>query len=180
MRILITALGLAVLTTAAMAPLQARAQSGTAAAVVDGREQRLALADRYLVITMSPDMFSAMNEEIRRSFEESEDLAATEREWLVANFTPMMSDVLTKTIADMRQPVADLFTAEELEALIAFNSTPLGASIARKNVRFGTDLQTAMAPHMMAAVTSLMEKYCTRFDCGSDASGAAAAAKSGH
>jgi nitroreductase len=177
MRFLMTALGLAVLSTAALAPFHANAQAQTAV-VVDDREQRLALADQYLAITMSEDMFSAMNEEIRRSFEESEGVPAAERAWLVANFTPMMADVMAKTIADVRGPVADLFTAEELEAMIAFNSTPMGASIARKSVRFGTDIQTAMTPHLMTAMTSLMEKYCTRFDCGSGASGAAAA-KSG-
>lgn len=174
MRILMTALGLAVLTTAAIAPFQASAQA-QAAVVADDRDQRLALADQYLAITMSPDVFNAMNEEIRRGFEESDGIPAAERAWLVANFTPMMADVLTKTVADVRGPVADLFTVEELEALIAFTSTPLGASISLKSVRLGTDLQAAMMPHMMTAMTSLMEKYCTRFDCGSDAAGAAAA-----
>lgn len=177
MRILMTALGLAVLSTAAVSPFHASAQSETVI-VVDDRDQRLALADQYLALTMSQDMFSAMNEEIRRSFEESDDIPAAERAWLTANFTPMMADVLTKTVADVRGPVADLFTVEELEALIAFNSTPLGASISLKSVRLGTDLQAAMMPHMMTAITSLMEKYCTRFDCGTNAAGAAAA-KSG-
>lgn len=177
MRILMTALGLAVLTTAAVAPAHANAQSEMVEVISD-RAARLALADQYLAISMSPDVFNAMNDEIRRSFEESEGISADERAWLVANFTPMMGDVLTKTLADLREPVADLFTPEELEALIAFSSTPLGASISRKSIRFETDLQTAMAPHMLTAVTSLMEKYCTRFDCGSDAAGAAAAAKS--
>lgn len=178
MRILMTALGLAVLTTAAVAPAHANAQSEMVEVISD-RAARLALADQYLAITMSPEMFTAMSEEIRRSFEESEGIPANERAWLVANFTPMMTDVLAKTIADMREPVADLFTVEELEAMIAFYNSPLGGSISRKSVRFGADLQTTMAPHMMTAVTRLMEKYCTQFDCRSDASGAAAAAKSG-
>lgn len=178
MRILITALGVAVLATATVSPFHANARSETVE-VIDDRDQRLVLADQYLAITMSPDIFSAMNEEIRRSFEESDDIPADERDWLVANFTPMMGDVLTKTLADVRGPVADLFTVEELEAMIAFNSTPTGAAIARKSVRFGMDIQTAMTPHLMTAVTSLMEKYCTQFDCGSDTGGAAAAAKSG-
>lgn len=181
MRILVTALGLAVLTAAAVGPLPARAQAGTAAAVVDDRDQRLALADQYLALAlaMSPDIFSAMSEEVRRGFEEAEGLPAGEREWLISNFSPMVNDVLAATMADMRGPVADLFTTDELEALIAFNSTPLGASISRKSVRFGSELEAAMTPHMMTAVTRLMEKYCTRYDCEADASGAAAAAKSG-
>lgn len=179
MRILVTALGLAVLTTAAVAPLPARAQAGTAGAVVDDRDQRLGLADQYLALAMSPDVFSAMSEEVRRGFEEAEELPASEREWLIANFSPMITDVLAATMADMRGPVADLFTTEELEAMIAFNSTPLGASISRKSVRFGSELEAVMMPHMMTAVTRLMEKYCTRYDCPADASGAAAAAKTG-
>jgi len=179
MRIVMTVVGLAVLATAALAPLHATAQSETAVVVVDDREQRLALADQYLAITMSPDIFSAMTDEVRRGFEETEGLAAGEREWLIANFSPMVTDVLAATVADLRNPVADLFTVEELDAMIAFNSTPLGASISRKSVRFGADLDAAMTPHLMTAVTRLMEKYCTRFDCASDSSGAAAAAKSG-
>lgn len=179
MRILMTALGLAVLTAAAMAPFQASAQA-QAAVVADDRAERLVLAERYLSMTLSPEMFATINDEITRSFEEADDLSTEERVWLTANFAPLINDVLARTVTDMREPVADLFTVVELEAMIEFNSTPVGAAIARKSARMGTDLQNVMAPHMLTAMTSLMEKYCTRFDCGSDATGAgAAAAKSG-
>src|SRR5690606_31403811 len=131
-------------------------------------DERLALTDRYLALALSPDMFSAMTEEMTRSFEQSEGIPADEREWLASNFSAMMADVLTRTVADIRDGVADLFTVAELEAMIAFNRTPEGASVARKSVRLGVDLQTAMMPHMMTAVTSLLEKYCVRFECEAD------------
>jgi hypothetical protein len=68
------------------------------------------------------------------------------------------------TFADLTDDVADIYTAEELEAMIAFFDTPTGPLRSRSRVStFGVRMQAVMMPHLVAAFSQLGEKYCARF-----------------
>lgn len=73
--------------------------------------------------------------------------------------------MLELALADVRDDVADSFTAPELDALIAFYDTPLGRSIINKEAEISIALQEAMAPHLMIRMATVGEKFCQRFDC---------------
>jgi hypothetical protein len=136
------------------------------------REQRLDMAGRYLELTQGANLGKVITGQLERAYGDS-DMPADERDWLTEHMATAFEDVLQATIADMRDDVADSFTREELEAAIAFYDTPLGRSVARKDLELGMVMQEAMMPHLVTAMTSLSEKYCLRFECGPPSDAAA-------
>lgn len=139
------------------------------------RQRQLDLAGRYLELTQGADVMKIMREQIEDSYGETE-LPADQRAWLTEQMTSMFEDVMEVAMAEARVDVADRFTATELEAAVAFYETPMGRSIARKEVEMAVVIQEAMMPALMTGVENMGEKFCQRFDCGD---GGDAAAKSG-
>jgi hypothetical protein len=139
------------------------------------REHHLDLAGRYLELTQGADSAKLLREYIEQGFG-GDELPDDQRSWLADQFTALFQKALDAAITEARDDVADNFTLAELEAVVAFYETPMGRSIARKNLQAGMALQQAMTPHLVTGMTSLGEKFCQRFDCGDPGQ---AAAKSG-
>ncbi|WP_420471861.1 DUF2059 domain-containing protein [Brevundimonas sp. FT23042] len=128
------------------------------------RERQLELAGRYLQLTQATDATKVLRDFLEEAYGEM-DLPDDQRAWLADQFTTVFQDAMTFAISEVRAEVADTFTIAELEAAVAFYETPMGRSIARKNLEAGLALQQAMMPHVYGSVTSLSEKFCLRFDC---------------
>lgn len=160
MRIVI--LLLAALWLAVAAPAAAQDASGEA--------RRLALAQQYLEVTQGENLRKTITTYFEEAFAKSE-MPEDQRDWLTQNMAAAFDQAMQATFADMTDDVADLFSEEELQAMIAFFDTPLGHSINEKSFEFGVRLQAVMAPYLTAAFTQLGEKYCARFECeaGEDA-----------
>ena len=139
------------------------------------RQRQLDLAGRYLELTQGADMLKVMREQIEEGYGDSE-LPAHQRAWLTDQITSMFEDVLEIAIAEVRDDVADSFTTTELQAAVAFYETPMGRSIARKQIEMSVEMQEAMMPTLMTRVATMGEKFCQRFDCSETSD---AAAKSG-
>ena len=139
------------------------------------RQRHLDLAGRYLELTSGGDSSKLIREQLEAGYAEA-DLPTDQRVWLTDQMTDMFDEVMALTIAEVRDDVADTFTVAELEAAVAFYDTPLGRSIAAKNIEVGVAIQEAMMPLLLSRMGSMNEKFCLRFDCGELG---AAAAKSG-
>lgn len=144
--------------------------------VVVETDPRLALADRYLALTVDLDVDKLMREQMETGFADS-PVTAEQRAWMTDQMTGMFEEVINKAVRDVRSGVAELYTQPELEALVALYESPLGPSLARKNMEAGMMMQEAMMPHLITGMTGVFEKYCLRFDC--EALGAAAAKQNG-
>lgn len=136
------------------------------------RQHQLDLAERYLELTQGPSMSKIVRRQIEEAYAKSE-MPDEQREWWTDNMAQIMETVLSATMVDLRDDVADLFTTAELEALVNFYDTPLGASVADKSLELSVLTQEAMAPHLLKAMESVLEKYCLRFDCGAGLDGSA-------
>lgn len=157
MRILmVLTLGLS-LFAAAPAMAQATVQDGDAA-------HRLALAEQYLELTQGPNLRKTVEGYFEEAFAKS-DAPVEQRAWLTENIAAVFEVAMDATFADLTDDVAEIYTAEELEAMIAFFDTPMGRSITVKSFDFGVRLQAVMMPHLATAFAQLGEKYCARFEC---------------
>ena len=128
------------------------------------RQNHLDLAGRYLTLTQGGDLVKQMRKQIEEQYSQSGYLAE-QRDWMVANFSDVLAEVMEATIVELRDDVADSFTVQELEAAIAFYDSPLGRSVVRKQVDINLELEAVMVPLLMPRVQGLMEKFCLRFDC---------------
>lgn len=139
------------------------------------RERQLELAGRYLELTQGADTAKLIREQIEEGYAEA-TLPEDQRAWLTDQMSTMFEEALDLAITEIRDDVADSFTTAELEAAVAFYETPMGRSIARKDLEMSAAMQEAMMPHLMTRITSMSEKFCQRFDC---AAMGQSAAKSG-
>lgn len=136
------------------------------------REAHLALADQYLELTQGGDLVKQMQNQIGAQFEDSE-IPADQRQWISDQMSAVLEEVIDLTLVELRDDVADSFTVAELEAAIGFYESPVGRSIVMKQVDMNMEIQEVMVPLMIPRFTSVMEKFCLRFDCA--AMGASAA-----
>lgn len=147
----------------------------TSAAAQDaGREHRLALADQYLTLTFGADFQHAMEEQLKTAYGETE-LEPAQRSWLTSHMMAAIQSILPDLIVSIRGEAADLYTAEELDAMIAFQSTPVGRSASAKGIRMSTVIARAMQAPLTEAVSGLTVKYCAAFECPAAASAPAKA-----
>jgi hypothetical protein len=128
------------------------------------RAAQLARADRYLALSQGSGLSKIVRQQIEEGYGEG-SIPDDQRAWLTDNMAAVYEDVMELVIAEVRDDVADQFTAAELDALIAFYETPLGRSIINKEAELSMDIQQAMMPHLMTRMASVGEKFCLRFDC---------------
>jgi hypothetical protein len=128
------------------------------------RLAHLELAERYLELTQGGDLVKQMRGQIEEGYDSS-GMPAEQRNWMAQNMGDMFAEVMEMTIEALRDDVADSFTVHELETAIAFYESPTGRSVVRKQVDMNRELQEVMGPLLLPRLTSLMEKFCVRFDC---------------
>ncbi len=127
-------------------------------------EQRMTLAEDYIRLSQGDNIGKTINRYFREAFAEI-DAEPEERAWITAQLTTAVEQMLDDYSAEIQDDVAELYTLEELEALVAFHQTPLGRSIANKNVEASIAMQEALGPLMMDALEGVAAKYCARYGC---------------
>jgi len=148
--------------------------ASSAAAQDAGREHRLALADQYLTLAFGPDFQHAMEDQLKTVYGQTE-LEPAQRSWLTAHMMAAIQSILPGVIASIRDETADLYTAEELDAMIAFQSTPVGRSSSAKGIRMSALISQAMQAPLTEAMGGMTQKYCAAFECPAAASAPAKA-----
>lgn len=128
------------------------------------RQSHLDLAERYLELTQGGDLVKQMRGQIEQGYDGS-GMPADQRAWMVESMGALFTEVMAMTIEQLRDDVAESFTVQELETAIAFYDSPIGRSVVRKQVDMNMELQEVMMPLLVTRMTSLMEKFCVRFDC---------------
>ncbi|MGZ9114560.1 MAG: DUF2059 domain-containing protein [Brevundimonas sp.] len=138
--------------------------AGPVAAQDRDAARRLVLAAQYLELTQGPSMKKTIEGYFEQTFAKSE-VPADQRDWLSENMTAAFEVAMAETFADLTDDVAEIYTLEELEVMVAFSETPLGRSVSDKSFEMGIRTQAVMMPHLTAAFAQLGEKFCARFDC---------------
>jgi hypothetical protein len=128
------------------------------------RQAQRERADRYLELAQGSGMAKAVRQQLDE-FYGNGSVPEDQRVWLTENMAAMYEDVMELVVAEMRDDVADEFTAAELDALIAFYDTPIGRSIVNKEAEISLSMEQAMMPHLMTRMAAVGEKFCLRFDC---------------
>ena len=138
-------------------------EPGGQAAVAPRSDAHLGLARRY--IDLSQGDAKAMENAFRASFGDLSVLEPDQREFLTRQGAAALTQAMQRYFAEIVPVVADIYTEDELEALVTFKETPVGRSIAGKDLEFGMRAEQIVSPLIHEAMTGLMTKYCARFDC---------------
>ena len=128
------------------------------------RQAQLDRAARYLELAQGSGMEKVIRQQLETFYSEG-DMPEDQQAWLTEIMAGIYEEVVELVVAEMRDDVADRFTAPELEALIAFYDTPMGRSIVAKEVELSLTMEQAMMPHLISRMVAVEEKFCLRFDC---------------
>lgn len=141
------------------APLPAAAQDSD-------RETRRALAERA-VEAMQGEQMAEMVHQMTMAFPppEFESMSGEQQiafEEVMAEMTVTITDRVMDGTAEI---YADIFTLEELEAMVAFYESPVGQSIMAKSYAATPQMIELIRSMMPQIVTDMINGYCDRLDC---------------
>lgn len=154
---------------------EASSSAMEAAAVLD--DPRLPLAERVVSLSMN-GMEKVLQTALDQGFETlDEKLPEEQVQWLSRNAGLVFQSHMRSMIPALAAAYAEHFTEAELNAMIAFYETPMGQTIARKQLEVTVEIQPAMQKFEVGYMTELMAKFCAQFDCEGEASKQTPAAK---
>jgi len=150
----------------AIAALFLVATPSLVAAQEAGREERLALAERA-ISAMQGDQMAAMLNDINQAFPapETQGLSGEERIAYDEVMAEASANMMRRLLAGMSGVYADLFTTEELMAMVEFYESPIGQSIMTKSYAATPEiieLTRALLPDM---VREMINGMCDRLGC---------------
>ena len=139
------------------APLSASAR--------DEASERLDLAYRFVALMQVEDMAKAMEESFIGLFPATEGMDPDDARAVEETMSEMMQEYMPALFKAMAPVYADIFTLEELRALVAFYESDVGRSMVRKSYeaapRIGVVAQTVLPPVLERA----MDRLCDRLEC---------------
>ena len=141
------------------APVAASAQDGA-------RYARVALAQRA-VQAMQGEQLAAMAHQMTMAFPPSELEGMSGEERVV--FDEVMAEVsvtiMERVLAGTAVIYADIFTQEELEAMVAFYESPMGQSILTKTYAATPQMIELVRSIMPEIMTDMVDRLCDRTGC---------------
>ena len=130
-----------------------------------GSARRLELAEQYIELSLGDSVSSLVAGFIEEELAATPDMPERERAWMRANMPPMILDLIDEMARDLAPIYAETFSVEELEALIAFYSTPIGQSVAVKEFELGTRTEELLGRALLGFAETFATKYCAEFEC---------------
>lgn len=127
--------------------------------------RRLELAERYFELSEGEGFAELMDTMTGQLMSILPDMPAEQQAWLRRNL-PLEMTAFGEMLMEQMVPLfADAMTLEELEALIEFYDTPVGRSIAAKQMELGAQMGVVVEFAQMEFQIQFMQKYCAAFDC---------------
>lgn len=141
---------------AAEAPAPVPAQAADAPSA-----RKLELSRRYLDLMMTDQFEGVIHQMLGEEFANDADMQSlpdADRRFIIGLTAELTTDMVPQMIAEMVPVYANIFTEEELVALVEFYDSPMGRSIAEKSVQVMPEANRAV----MAVVPQMLEKMATR------------------
>ena len=139
------------------APLSASAR--------DEASERLDLGYRFVALMQVEDMAKAMEQSFVGLFPATASMNPEDARAVQETVAEMMQEYMPALFKAMAPVYAEIFTLEELRALVAFYESDVGRSMVRKSYdaapRIGVVAQTVLPPVLERA----MDRLCDRLEC---------------
>lgn len=148
-------------------PLAAQAVTPVTS-VQDAAASRMALSRRYVELMQSDQVGDAIRGLIAADAQNDPEalaLPAEERRF-ISELTAELTTEAMPLMLDQLVPVyAEVFTEEELRALIAFYETPMGREITRKTTASMPEANAAIMAVMPQLVDKMVTRMCVYYEC---------------
>ena len=123
--------------------------------------RQLELSRRYLDLMFTDQFESVIHQmlgEQMASDQAMQNVPDEDRQFVIGLTSELVTDMVPLMVSEMVPVYAAQFTEDELQALVDFFGSPMGQTIARKNVEVMPEANRAV----MAVVPQMLEKMATR------------------
>ncbi|WP_425984379.1 DUF2059 domain-containing protein [Brevundimonas sp. TWP1-2-1b1] len=135
------------------------------AETTDVSAEKLALANKFIALIQGEQMGAALGQMTAMMMPQSDTMSAEQ----AAEFREVMSEATASMLPRMFEAVApiyaDIFTLEELEALVDFYQSDVGRSMMSKSYEAAPRIATAIQGVMPELMADLGDQLCNRFEC---------------
>ena len=137
----------------------------TEASAEDDAEQRLALAHRFIAAIQTDQMGAMLGQVTAALVPRRADATPAQQAALETAMTRAAQDMLPKMF-DVAAPIyADIFTLEELTALVDFYESPVGRSMIEKSYAATPRLTAAMVQMTPDLMRGVADSLCREMNC---------------
>lgn len=153
------------------APVLAEDQSTPAPATTQAKADalKLQLANRFIAAMQTEQMSGMMGQMATVMLPESLEGASADE---VAEYRDVITDMTSRMmprIFDAMAPIyADIFTVEELRALVEFYESDVGQSMITKSFEAAPRMMEAMEVIMPEVMADMAAAMCERFECSAE------------
>lgn len=154
--------------TLAMSTLPVAPAAAQPAGQAGASPRQLLLARQYLDLLMTDQFESVVLQMLGADFRNDSAMQALpdeDRRFIASLSAELITDMVPQMITEMVPVYAATFTEEELHALVAFYSAPLGRSIARKSVEAMPETNRAMMAVMPQVLEKMATRMCQHYGC---------------
>lgn len=164
---------------AAVPAMAVETASQDAGVAIEPSAQSRALAARVIAIT-TPNMEKQLLDYMASVMAASglRDADAQIGAWMEKNAGPILITHVRTFMGQIETVYATRFTPAELQAMVDFYESPIGRTIASKQVQIGIETGELQEPMLLAYMTDLMAQMCAANDCGDVKGGDATTGKS--
>jgi len=152
----------------ALAIMAAPAAANAQTAGQDDAAERLALANKFIVLVQGEQMGASMRQMMGMITPQNSRLPP-EQQAIINDVTGEMVEVMLPRMFEAMAPVyADIFTVEELRGLVAFYESDIGQSMVRKSFEAApriAEVTMGLMPEMMG---EMADRMCDRLGCSAD------------
>ncbi|MBX9617350.1 MAG: DUF2059 domain-containing protein [Caulobacteraceae bacterium] len=149
------------------APLNAMAQEPavTSAATDSEDAERLALANRFIVL-MQTDQMAAMFSQMMGAMSANIPGMTAERSAGLQRTNERIFSQMMPRIFEIQAPIyADIFTLDELQGMVAFYESDIGKSMIRKSYEAGPRMTAALMAIMPELMGDVADALCDETGC---------------
>ncbi len=156
--------GLLLALTLLVAPVAAHAQT----AAQDEAAERLALANKFIVLMQGDQMAASMRQMMTMMTPANPGVPA-EQQAIITEVTGEMVEVMLPRLFEAMAPVyADIFTLEELRGLVDFYQSDIGRSLVRKSFEATPRITEVVMGVMPGIMSEMGDRLCDRMGCSAD------------
>ncbi|WP_439473137.1 DUF2059 domain-containing protein [Brevundimonas sp.] len=130
--------------------------------------RQLALSRRYLDLMMTDQFEGVIHQMLGEQMaadQAMQDIPEEDRRFLISLTTELTTDMVPLMITEMVTVYAATFTEEELQALVDFFDTPMGRSIAEKNVLVMPEANRAVMTVVPQMLEKMASRMCQHYGC---------------
>ena len=135
------------------------------AETTDVSAEKLVLANKFIALIQGDQLGASLGQMTAMMMPESNTMSAEQAAEFQAAMAEVTAGMMPRMFEAMAPIYADIFTLEELQALVAFYQSDVGRSMISKSYAAAPRMAEAMQAIMPELMADMGDRLCNRLEC---------------